>query len=158
MHVFSVRASIRTERLRCKYSSWEPRWGKMRLGAGLRLSSNAGLNLSHCHVSDALPTRTSASITHSDGRTNPHTSASSLYVPFSPRMFQNFFDGVFYHTLDTFPIDKRDQLPEILDARGGIPRLSYAPPANPLHHRLLTTRGVRGIRSEDSQAHIVTPF
>ncbi|KAI1782100.1 hypothetical protein LXA43DRAFT_933000, partial [Ganoderma leucocontextum] len=76
----------------------------------------------------------------------------------SPGMSQDFFDGVFYYISETLPLDKRNQLTEVLDARGGTP-VSFTDPK--LTHFIAASLPLEEFVEsppEHSQAQIVTPF
>ncbi|TBU24360.1 hypothetical protein BD311DRAFT_702198 [Dichomitus squalens] len=73
-------------------------------------------------------------------------------------MPKTIFDGVYYYISETIPLEKRDQLSEVLDVRGGTP----VPVADPrLTHFITTSLPLEEFVEslpEDSPAHTVTPF
>ena len=72
-------------------------------------------------------------------------------------MSQSVFDGVYYYISETIPIKKRNELSEVLDARGATP-VSLSNPA--LTHFITSSLALEDFVEslpEDSAAHTVTP-
>ncbi|KAI0630063.1 hypothetical protein C8Q77DRAFT_1063909 [Trametes polyzona] len=73
-------------------------------------------------------------------------------------MSQSVFDGVFYYISQTLPLGQRDQLSEVLNARGAQPVSAISDPK--LTHFITSSIALEDFVEslpEDSTAHVVTP-
>ena len=73
-------------------------------------------------------------------------------------MSQSVFEGVCYYVSETLPQNQRDQLKEVLDARGATPVTAVTDPK--LTHFITSTIALEDFVEalpEDSPAHVVTP-